>query len=51
MEAGPVEGCIYLHPLSPNTGEVWMQQSPVGLSKLKLSNKEKDRGKVRTEEI
>ena len=45
-EAGPGEGCVYVHPRSPLTGEEWMRESPVGFSKLKLSNKDSDGGKV-----
>ncbi len=45
-EAGPTDGCIYTLP--PASGEGWMKQSPVGFSKLKLSNKDNDGGKVRT---
>ncbi len=46
-ETTPTCSCVYLHPLSPSTGEYWMKQSPVRFSKLKLSNKENDGGKVR----
>ena len=45
-EAGPGEGYVYVHPRSPLTGEEWMRESPVGFSKLKLSNKDSEGGKV-----
>ncbi len=48
-EAGPTDGCVYTLP--PASGEGWMKQSPVGFSKLKLSNKDNGGGKVRTKSM
>ena len=47
--SGGGEDAVYLHPFSPNTGEQWMRQSPVGFSRLKLSNRGGDGGRVRME--
>lgn len=42
----PEQRCVYVHPLSPQTGAQWMKEK-VTFSKLKLSNKEDGKGKVK----
>ena len=41
------EDVVYVHPFSPNSGEQWMRESPVGFSRLKLSNRGSVSGRVR----
>ena len=43
----PEHRTVYIHPSSPLTGNQWMKEK-VTFSKLKLSNKEDGRGKVRS---
>nr|CAD66614.1 brachyury protein [Suberites domuncula] len=46
-EGGEGKGSVYVHPSSPSTGEEWMRLGPVGFTKLKLSNKGNNGGKVK----
>ena len=46
MGEPPEEGCVYIHHSSPLTGAQWMKEK-ITFSKLKLSNKESGKGKVR----
>ena len=41
----PDQRCVYIHPKSPATGALWMQEI-AAFSKLKLSNKENGNSKV-----
>lgn len=50
-ETTPTCSCIYVHPHSASTGEEWMKLNPVSFSKLKLSNKDTDGGKVRNSSV